>query len=595
MALSLRSTLLLLLLSLTACAGMAPRQADEQAQRAEALWADGEFAAAAQAFQDLAATDARERDAHLLRAAEALRELGAADERMRGVISEINPRRLDADGRIRLGLLRAELAIAAGEPVQAVSELDRIDFGRDGARYRERALELRGRALQRTDPFAAAQVFAQLGELLRGPDKAENVRRIRDLLSATRDSRLKAGASALRDSDPLRPYAMRALTARGFSIPPNLLRPQEQISQRDELPPPTALPPTRRIALLLPASGPLRAAANSVRDGFISARFASGDLDAEIELIDSGDDPAGAIEAYRRAVAAGASEVVGPLTREAVTALLNESDLRVPVLALNRSNTPVPPGHTTFALSPEDEGAAVAALLQQRGQQRVLIVASSDDAAQRALGGFRLRYERSGGQVRGLVMVDEKAIDFLPVIRSALQAAGLPTSRPNDLTQPHDPGFDAVFLAVRAPAARLLVPQLKLFGLSETPMLGTSLLNAGGEDPRLDRELTGVEFCDAPWLIGETPGLPSRQQLARSLDTARGPAARLFAFGMDAWRLLQQRRGNDPDMAMPGATGMLSIDEFGEAQREPGIAVFQNGRPRPVLPGTLVPDGQPQG
>jgi uncharacterized protein len=582
-------------LLLAGCAaGPGSRAVPEEAAMAEALYREGNFAAAAQAFLDAAEASRGGRDLYRLRAAEAWRENGNP-ELARGLLDGLDARRLDAEASLRLALLRAELALGDGDYAGARRALDAI-VATPPAAYRGRVLELRGRAAERSDPFYAARVYAELGTLLDGADKRDNARRIRDLLAGLRDSALRNAATGLRGDDALRPYVVRALTARGFSVPPQLQR----APQRPDAAPAPVREQGEHVALLLPLSGPLAPAGSAVRDGFLAARLGEPNATVKVSVVDSGDSPAAAIAAYRQAVAGGATAVVGPLTREAVAALFAESDLPRPILALNRSGGGVPAGQLSFALAPEEEGAAIAARLQQRGLVRVLAVASSDDASQRALAGLRQRLERSGGQLIATVSVDERAIDFQQPIRDTLTAAGLPTSAPQELSEPHDPGFDAVFVAVRAPAARLLVPQLKLFGLSQVPMLATSLVHAVGGDARMDRELSEVEFCDAPWLIDEVPGLPARRLLAQQLETARGPAARLFAFGMDAWRLWLLQRSGDTSMAIPGATGMLSIDDLGEAQRDPGIAVFRGGLPRRVLDGELIPDAaaqpvQPQG
>ncbi len=583
-------TLLLLALLLAGCAGgPGQRSEPEEARMGEALYREGDFAAAAQAFLDAAERARADRDYYRLRAAEALRENGNREGAAR-LLSEIDPRRLDDAERMRHALLRAELALAEGDYRGAQSALEQISRS-PPPRYRARWLELRGRAFELDDPFFSARAFAELGTLLEGRERGQNARRIRELLDGLPDAALVRGSNALRGDEPLRPYAVRALTARGFAVPPPLQRDLQPLP----LPGQPLLDGSRRIALLLPLSGPLQAAGESVRDGFLAAHFdADGGPALNISVRDSGNTPEQALAAYRQAVADGQQMVVGPLSREAVAALFAQGDLAAPILALNRAG-PVPPGHASFALLPEDEGIALAIRMQRRGLDRVVAVVSGDDSAQRALGAFRERLERGGGSVLTTIGIDERGIDFQPAIRSALQEAGLPTSAPEELDEAHDPGFDGLFIAVRAPAARLLVPQLKVFGLSEVPMLATSQIHAAGDEARMDRDLSGVEFVESPWLIDELPGLPVRRELARDLPAARGPAARLFAFGMDAHALLQLRLSADPNAVVQGATGVLNLDELGEVQREPAIAVFRNGTPRRVRDAELIQDRGPQG
>lgn len=581
---------LLLALLLAACAsGPGQRSEPEEARMAEALYREGDFAAAAQAFLDAAERVRGSRDYYRLRAAEALRENGSADAAAQ-LVTTIDPRRLAETERLRHTLLRAELALSAGDYRGAQAALAQISQS-PPKRFRARWLELRGRAFERDDPFFSARVFAELGTLLDGRERGQNARRIRELLAGLPDAALVAGSNALRGDEPLRPYAVRALTSRGFAVPP----PLQRAAQPLPLPGQPALDGSRRIALLLPLSGPLQAAGESVRDGFLAARFnADGGAGLAVSLRDSGSTPEQALAAYRTAVSDGHQMVVGPLSREAVSVLFAQPDLDIPLLALNRAG-PVPPGHASFALLPEDEGTTLAVRMQRRGLQRVVAVVTNDDSAQRALGAFRERHARAGGSLLTTIQINERGINFQPEIRAALQGAGLPTSAPEDLEEPHDPGFDALFIAVRAPAARLLVPQLKVFGLSDVPMLATSQIHAAGDETRMDRELSGVEFVESPWLIDELPGLPARRELARALPSARGPAARLFAFGMDAFALLQLRLSGDPAAVIQGATGTLSLDELGEVQREPAIAIFRSGVPRRVQNAELISERGPQG
>lgn len=584
--------LALAIMLLAACAGApttAVRQVPAEAAEAEALMRAGDFDAAARAFLEAAANDRSERDYYRLRAAEAWREEGMLANAGRA-LADIRTRPLNEDERQRVLLLQGELALADGQPEQALEWLA-IPASRVLPPHRARLFELRGRAAEAIgDAFAAAAEYARLEPLLSGPDRTDNARRIRRLLTGLDDHVLAAGSDALPPGAPLQPYAARALAARGLALPDQFGRDGDRLTRRRDDAAPV------RIGLLLPQSGPLRLAATTVRDGFMTAHFAATGERPEVILYDSGERPEQAIAAYRQAVADGVDRVVGPLARESVTALFGEPRLPVPVIALNRSLNPLPPGHLSFALSPDEEAAAVAARMQERGLRRVLAVVGMDDTAQRALGGFTARHLQAGGELIGTVLVPEDSVDFTDVIRRALVNAGVPTSAPRDLKESHDPGFDAVFMALRPSQARLAVPQLRIFGITELPVLATSSINAADDGNRLDRDLNGVEFAEVPWLVGDLPGLPSRSSLANRFDSARGPAARLFAFGMDAYLLLDSTGGRPLDAAtIDGATGQLTIDPFGEVRRKPAIATFRNQRARLVDANALLIDEQPAG
>jgi outer membrane PBP1 activator LpoA protein len=123
-----------------------------------------------------------------------------------------------------------------------------------------------------------------------------------------------------------------------------------------------------RIALLLPLSGKQQAAGVAVRDGFIAAAL-QGSLNSrnDIQVFDT--NQAGALDAYQRAMQAGASIVVGPLLKEDVDALANTQQVGVMTLALNAlSDALTPPALMfQFSLDPEEEARQVAQRASSEG------------------------------------------------------------------------------------------------------------------------------------------------------------------------------------------------------------------------------------
>jgi outer membrane PBP1 activator LpoA protein len=148
-----------------------------------------------------------------------------------------------------------------------------------------------------------------------------------------------------------------------------------------------------------------------------------------------------------------------------------------------------------------------------------------------------------------------------------------------------------IFISMRPQQARLLLPQIKLAGYNGVPVFATSHIYAGDYNPGLDRDLDGVEFCDAPWLFDATTlGLPRHSEIARSLDSARGAGARLFAMGLDAYTLLPylEWMSQHHDSYVAGATGQLAEDNLGRIQRLLVWAQFENGAARPINGGLSV-------
>ena len=301
-------------------------------------------------------------------------------------------------------------------------------------------------------------------------------------------------------------------------------------------------PPTS-IGFLLPLSGQLARAAAPVRDGFLAGYYAEMRPRPDIRFYDTAD--GGAVAAYGRAVADGNAFVVGPLGREEVDAVFASGALPVPLLALNRGDAVPPPGHASFSLSPEDEGVARATLEQVFGR---------------------------GNVFQSLVITDDPST-AAPEVQAAAQAA-VAAATP----------IDGVFYAVRGSKARLLAAQLSLAGLSGLPGVATSQIAVGAGDPLQDVMLDGIAFPTETWTAQGLPGLPPAASLGERLPTARGPAARLFAFGHDAWLVTAYPSvaAGAGEGVLRGATGRLRVDAAGNVLRMPTWSTFREGRPVPL-------------
>jgi outer membrane PBP1 activator LpoA protein len=272
----------------------------------------------------------------------------------------------------------------------------------------------------------------------------------------------------------------------------------------------------------------------------------------------------------------------------------------VPVLALNqpeRGETP-PPGSAAFGLTPDVEAAQAAEHMRERGITRAVIITATEDWAERAALAFRAQFESRSAQVIGEARVQDNEVNFSTMIRQALTGV-TPVSNalpPPGAAAPSAPGDTAIFISMRPQQARLLMPQLKLAGYANVPVFATSHIYAGNSNPGQDRDLDGVEFCDAPWLFDAVLGLPKRSEIVRSLDSARGAGGRLFALGLDAYALLPYMDwlAQRPDSYLSGATGQLAEDSLGRIQRLLVWVRFDNGTPHPVNGGLQMSAAPPR-
>jgi outer membrane PBP1 activator LpoA protein len=176
----------------------------------------------------------------------------------------------------------------------------------------------------------------------------------------------------------------------------------------------------------------------------------------------------------------------------------------------------------------------------------------------------------------------------IPMVANTVTGAGAVT--PPSTTTATDTG---IFISMRPNEARMLLPQMQIENI-HLPIFATSHVYAGSDNATADRDLDGVEFCDAPWLFNAQPGLPDHDEIAARLPAARDGGARLFAFGMDAWNLVPYLDWlrEHPGSYLPGASGQLAADQFGRVRRVLIWARFQDGLARP-LGGSLQMDDVP--
>lgn len=401
--------------------------------------------------------------------------------------------------------------------------------------------------------FTEAQALAQGHAALSGPARSANSGRIEALLAGLDDAALARDAARLPVGDPLYSFAGRALLNRGLPLPRPFDRGDVSFGAADR---PAAdrdgYRPPLKVGVLLPLSGGQSAAAASVRDGFLAGYYGERRRRPEVRFYDTA---AGASAAYARAAAEGNDFVVGPLGRDEVDAVFADDTPRVPLLALNRGSHTPPAGSAAFSLSPEDEGISLAQYLIQRGAKRVLIQTGGEDAQRRTAGTARAQLERRGVQVT------------------------------EDIASAQ--GVDAVLLAVKGTQARALMPRLALAGITTATRVATSQIVSGTGKPAEDAALDGIVYPTEAWAVRSVDGLPSQASAAARVDTAKGPAARLFAFGHDAWLLTgyleRLATSNNGDVA--GATGRLSLDGFGNVLRVPGWSRFAGGVPVPLADG----------
>lgn len=368
-------------------------------------------------------------------------------------------------------------------------------------------------------------------------------------------------------------------------------------TQRSDLAPPA------RVAVLLPLSGNLAPASQAIRQGILAAHYARpGQRRAQLQFIDVGPEGSAPTLAYRQAVDAGASQVIGPLSKAAVREVLSQRRLPIPVIALNRVDGLNQIANAfQFGLAPEDDARASAALAKALGYQRIALLSSADDWGQRVSSAFTEgftaqqnsivesgRYPADADDlsepIKALFNLDDSEARYARLRSITGQRFGFEARRREDM--------DAVFIAAFEPAARLITPQIRFHRGIGLPVLGTSQSYPQVPSTVANDDLNGLLFTRMPWLLNEQPtSLTQRasEQLSDAGQTDAG-TSQLVALGIDSYQLLSaiNALSRNPSLRLQGASGVLQLAEAGRIQRHlVPVQVQSSGLRRlaqPVMP-----------
>jgi len=348
------------------------------------------------------------------------------------------------------------------------------------------------------------------------------------------------------------------------------------------------------LALLLPVTGRAAGAAVSVRDGFMSAYYQVPAAERpRVRVYDTG--TMSIAEALTQARTQGADFIVGPLTREEVTAAAQYPGARAAVLALNYlpPEQPAPAQFYQFALSPENEARLVARRMLDDHHRRGVALVPAGDWGTRVLAAFKQELSAGGGDLLATAQFDAARTDYSAPITEVLRIneskarhkrleSVLGTKLTFEPRRRSDIEF--IFAPAQASTERLLRPQLRFHYAGDIPTYATS--EAFEPDMRANEDLDGLMFPDMPWILGGDFA-DAVHAAAREAWPAGGPyRGRLFAFGFDAFRLAQAlpHHGAASSVNLQGLTGHLSLDEERRVHRELGWAQVHNGELRLLAP-----------
>jgi len=585
-----------------------PQLVKPEQQAAEALESQGDYRGAAKQWLGLAnktpPSQIKQRDTYLLRAVSALLQLkdaGQAEQILNSVSQQTTPRWL---------LSSAQLQLLLNKPTETLNILFRLaseDLDKD---LLQQSLRLQANAYSRMGNFLKAaqqrvvldavlddaltqdsnhaDLWADLNQVsistLSSTHAITTPGHYRDWLELailSKQAKQIGGTvqlEAWQKKHPLHPATSRFLAT---------LRSIEQST--------TATP--TQIALLLPLNGRIAEPARAVRDGFLAAYYSqnAGQANTSIRLYDA--DASNINAAYQQAVTDGANFIVGPLAKDAVKQLSQQTNFSVPTLMLNASDeTTVQRSRLyQFALLPEDEARQVAERIWLEGHNKGIIIYPESNWGERVGKAFQQQWQSLSGELVDIQAYSLTSRDYAKPVREVLNIDDSKNRFRKvrniiggklEFEPRRRQDIDFIFLASFPEQARQIRPQLKFYDASSVPVYATSHVYTGNIDNQRDRDMNDIIFSDMPWTIGNQQS-SLKNNLSKLWQARSEKLARFYAFGLDAYNVIPhlRRLQQYPFERFNGVTGSLRLDGNLRIMRQLSWAKFRAGKPRlePIL------------
>jgi hypothetical protein len=509
----------------------------------------------------------------------------------------------NGDDAVLLARIQAEIALSKGDGQAALAAVDRIPkpwpapLESELLLLQAQAYFLSGRTLD------GIHALEQRGRLL-GAAEAREANYSLLVESLQRSGTASAVPPGATDSDRAW-FELAQLRAAGAGDPAAALRAADWRTRHPNHPgtallaasvtagpgqpgAPVALPVGQpaAVALLLPLSGRQAAAGIAVRAGFLAGYLDRPDVSPRILVYDTA--AIGAAAAYQKALADGAQFVVGPLTKDDISAIA-AGQIPVPTLALNSyTGASTPPFLFQFTLDPEQEAREAARRIAADGHSRGIALFPRSPWGERLYAAFTAELQATGVELMGAQYYDPGTRDFSGSLRAALgryagagdRKSGQPAPQ-RDATAEAGSGPQFAFIAATAQAARALRPQLRFQMTYDLPVYATS--DAWDPSTRAASDLDGMTFPEMPWILHDGQGATALWNVLQRewASEARG-RLRLYAFGYDAVELMAELRAGRTTTAVEGLSGRLTFGPEGRVQRELDWARIEGGRPQPI-------------
>ncbi len=344
-------------------------------------------------------------------------------------------------------------------------------------------------------------------------------------------------------------------------------------------------PAARRIAVLLPLSGPNAALG---RDLLRSVQLALGSDGPQPDVQDTGGTPTGATTAAQTAIANGDAVIVGPLTAPE-TAAAAAVATTIPILAFTSDRNQGRPGVWPLGITPQQQVARLVQALSRANKTQPAAVLPNNIFGDALAGGLIEAAAKVGDatpQIRRYPNGRAAALDsaLKDVSDAENRTALAPPADPADplmattpAAAPTPPPFDSLLLAESGPALQAVAAALQKYDI-HAPRV--QIIGPG----TWARDAANLGGLAGAWYAAPDPATRGAfEQIYAARFGSDPPGYASIAY--DATQLARVAASNPAALTQPGgfrgADGPLALRANGQVAR--GLAVFAVGPSGPQI------------